>query len=139
VLTFAKQLTHRPLPDGTVGTHAHISFYEALEIASDAWAQLIDEVTASKLTTRDVAVVHVEADFAHELFVGDALIEVEVASVGTSSIAFELRILQSDRSAATIGITVAQIDPTRKRAVPLTAQQRDPLVQAASLTQRRTD
>lgn len=117
-------VTHRPNRDGSAVTSRHVPYYLALEVASDAWARLLDELGDGLLSTADVAVVHTEFDFRRELFTGELDVDVEVTRVGRSSVAFAVALYQRDLLAGTGETVVAQTDEARLVSVPLSPVQR---------------
>ncbi|MCW2617933.1 MAG: hypothetical protein JWR28_1082 [Modestobacter sp.] len=117
-------MTHRPERDGSATTSAHVPYYLALEVAALAWARLLDECGHGLLTAGDMAVVRTEFDFRRELFTGFLDAEVDIASIGRSSVAFAVALHQHDQLAATGTTVVARTDEARLLAVPLSPEQR---------------
>lgn len=100
----------------------HVPYYLALEVMALAWARLLEDVGV--LTAGDVGVVHVEFDFARELFIGEADVDAEVVAVGRSSVAFALVMHQDGRRAASGRTVIARTDEARTHSQPLTDAQR---------------
>lgn len=94
---------------------------------SDAWARAIFDTCADVMRPDELGVVHVTSDFSHELFVGEATVEVTVQRIGTSSMTLLLTLSQDGRQAAVMTAVLARVDPLRLRSVPLTAAQRSAL------------
>jgi acyl-CoA thioesterase FadM len=117
-------VTHRPERDGSAITSAHVPHYLALELAALAWARLLDECGQGLLAAGDMAVVRTEFDFRRELFTGFLDAEVDVASIGRSSVSVAVALHQHDQLAATGTTVVARTDEARLLAVPLSPEQR---------------
>jgi acyl-CoA thioesterase FadM len=117
-------VTHRPERDGSAITSAHVPYYLALELAALAWARLLDECGQGLLAAGGMAVVRTEFDFRRELFTGFLDAEVDVASIGRSSVSVAVALHQHDQLAATGTTVMARTDEARLLAVPLSPEQR---------------
>lgn len=120
-------LSHRPLRDGTLVTSRHVPYFLAAEVFSQAWAQTLADLGPGLLASKDVAVVNAHFDYAHEVFIGSAIITVTVEKVGHTSIRFGLQLEQDGRLAATGTTTVVHTDEDRTRSIPLSDEQRTAL------------
>lgn len=126
-------LTHRPTRDGQQVTSAHVPFYLAMEMMAEAWGRAVNGACDGVLQAGDLGVVHVTSDFGREVFVGEAVIDVTLQHIGTSSLTFQLRLTQADELAVRTTAVVAQVDPSRKYAVPFSIEQRAALELLAKL------
>ncbi|MCU1595636.1 MAG: hypothetical protein JWO12_3028 [Frankiales bacterium] len=117
-------VTHRPHRDGTPVTNRHVPYYLAAEVFALAWEQSLRDLGPDLLSSKDVAVVHAEFNYLHEVFVGTVVITVGVEKVGASSIRFGLQLEQGGRLAAHGTTTVVHTDEGRTRSVPLSSAQR---------------
>jgi acyl-CoA thioesterase FadM len=117
-------ITHPPMRDGGVITSAHVPFFLALEAMADAWANALADHCSGVLAPTDLGVVHVDSDFAHEVFVGEVTIDVDLEKVGTSSLTFRVTLTQGGRRAAVMTTVLARVDSTRLHALPLSDAQR---------------
>jgi len=126
-------ITHRPTRDGQQVTTAHVPYYLALEMMAEAWGMAIADACQDVDGPHELGVVHVTGDFAHEVFVGEAVIDVSLEKVGTSSLTFAIELAQGGQTAARITAVVAQVDPTRRRSVPFSIEQRAALELLAKL------
>lgn len=126
-------LTHRPTRDGQQVTSTHVPFYLAMETMAEAWGRAIDSNCEGVLRAGDLGVVHVTSDFGREVFVGEALVEVDLQQIGTASLTFGLRLTQHGELAVRTTVVVAQVDPTRKHSVPFSIEQHAALEVLAKL------
>lgn len=117
-------MTHRPLRDGTPVTNNHVPYYLALEVMSDAWAIAIFTACAGVMAPNELGVVHVTSDFARELFVGEATVDVTLQKLGTTSMTLLLTLSQDGHQAAVMTAVLARVDPLRLKSVPFTPAQR---------------
>jgi acyl-CoA thioesterase FadM len=117
-------VTHRPERDGTVLTFAHVPYYLALEVASPAWARMLDELGQGLLSAADVAVVRADFHFRRELFTGSVDVDVDVTRIGRTSLTFAVAMYQRDVLALKGETVVARTDEGRDGAVPLSPVQR---------------
>jgi acyl-CoA thioesterase FadM len=117
-------VTHRPERDGSTIDSRHVPYYLALEVAATGWGMALVEACGELLGPRDLAVVHVECDFRHELFTGEAEVEVELAGLGSSSLRWQVELVQDGRRAGSVVSVVCRVDDDRVTAVALTPEQR---------------
>jgi acyl-CoA thioesterase FadM len=117
-------VSHRPNRDGSAVTSRHVPYYLAAEVFSTAWSRTLAELGAGVLTAQDVAVVSAQFDYSREVFTGQALVTVDVQTVGVSSIRFGLQLAQDGHVAAVGTTTVVQTDEGRTRSIPLSPEQR---------------
>jgi acyl-CoA thioesterase FadM len=127
VPSYPVSLTHRPTRDGQLIQSRHVPYYLALEMVSEAWGTAIVEHCGDALSPRDLAVVGVVSDFWRELFVGDALVDVTLESIGTTSVRFVCTLSQDAEPAATITATLCRVNDGRTKSVPLSEEQRSRL------------
>lgn len=125
-------LQHPAQPDGSRLASQHVPFYLALQVMSDAWMTLLHELAGEVLTPFDLAVVKVEAVFRREVFVGEAQFAPSLRRVGTSSLTFDVQLVQDAQPAGQLTIVLAQVDAVRKTSVPLTDEQRALLTPAVA-------
>jgi acyl-CoA thioesterase FadM len=126
-------LTHRPTRDGKQIRVSHVPYYLALEMMAEAWASAIDATCEGVLKPSDLGVVHVTSDFSREVFIGDSVIDVALTKIGVTSLTFHVELAQEGQKAATLTAVLAQVDPTRTYAVPLSDEQREALEGLAKL------
>ncbi|MDJ0392878.1 hotdog domain-containing protein [Rhodococcus sp. G-MC3] len=115
-------LSHRPARDGTLIEVAHVPAYLALELATEAWAGALLEVSERVITAANVMIVNISSNFSRELLVGSVDVEVAVTRVGTSSLVLEVSIFQADIRSAVAAFTVVRV--VDGAACPLTDAQR---------------
>ena len=120
-------MSHRPERDGSAVPGAHVPYYLALEVVTHGWGRFVDEESGGTLDHRDMAIVHVHFDFPGRLRVGDVDIDVELISMGRSSLAFGLAMHQQEGPAAVGRTVVTHVDSARTTARPLTQVQRSSL------------
>ncbi|MGY1810021.1 acyl-CoA thioesterase [Blastococcus sp. SYSU D00669] len=102
----------------------HVPFYLAMETASDAWQLALREFCVPEIGPRDLAMVHVSADFRRELFTGELTVDVVVRRIGRTSFTAGLRLEQDGADAGDVEFTFALVDAGRTSAVALTEAQR---------------
>jgi acyl-CoA thioesterase FadM len=117
-------ITHRPERDGAPVTMAHVPFFLALEVASDAWSRAVRELCAPALSMSDLAVVHVESDFRREMFTGELTVDVAVQEIGRASITVRAELTQDGSSTGAVTFVFARVDAGRLGSVPLAPDQR---------------
>jgi acyl-CoA thioesterase FadM len=117
-------MTHRPERDGSTVDAKHVPYYLALEVAADAWGTSLTEACGDLLRPRDLAVVHADCDFQHELFVGEADAVVGLVKIGSSSLRFTVDLVQGGRRAGTVNTVLCRVDTDRIHSVPLSEAQR---------------
>lgn len=132
VPSYTLPLQHPQQPDGSRLASAHVPFYLALQVMSDAWMALLHELTGDVLTPLDLAVVKVDAVFRREVFVGEAQFEPSLQRVGSSSLTFDVHLVQDGEPAGRLTIVLARVDAVRKTSVPLTDEQRALLTPAVA-------
>jgi acyl-CoA thioesterase FadM len=128
-------MTHPPARDGSPVTMAHVTFFLALEVASDAWSRTVGELCAPALTMADLAVVRVEADFRREMFTGELTVDVAVRRIGRASITVGTELEQDGRSTGAVTFVFSRVGDGRVGSLPLSAEQRrvlEALVPAAA-------
>lgn len=124
MLAYPITLSHRPSRDGVVSTSSHMPFFEVLELMYEAWRLALWSACEETLTPARLGVVHVTSDFAHEIFLGESLMQVQLLEVGTSSLRFYVELSQRGRLAARVTTVLAQVNETREHSVPLSPLQR---------------
>lgn len=124
---YTAPITHRPERDGSTLDSPHVTYFLAVEYASDAWRAMLDKSCGELLPATDLGVVDVSGQFTKEMFVGEATAEVELAHVGTSSIGFRVTIYQGGQQCAVITTVLAQLADGRTRSRPLSHEQRTAL------------
>lgn len=117
-------ITHRPERDGSTSDSRHVPYFLALEVAAQAWGMALVEACGDLLGPRDLAVVHVECDFRHELFIGEVDLEVALVKLGSSSLRWHIELVQEGRRAGTVVSVVCRVDDDRVTALPLSPEQR---------------
>jgi acyl-CoA thioesterase FadM len=117
-------ITHRPERDGSIIESNHVPYYLALEYAADAWGTALVDTCGGLLGPRDLAVVHADCDFRHELFIGEVDLDVTLVKLGASSLRWHVELAQEGRHAGTVVAVVCRVDDDRVTAVPLSAEQR---------------
>lgn len=117
-------ITHRPERDGSSIESRHVPYYLALEVAAHAWGTALVEACGDLMGPRDLAVVHVECDFRHELFIGEVDLDVTLVKVGSSSLTWHIEMGQDGQRAGSVEAVVCRVDDSRVTALPLSADQR---------------
>ena len=117
-------IAHRPGPVGFPVDSNHVPYYAAIEVASDAWGIALSEICGDLLVREDLAAVHVDCDFGHELFVGEVDAEVTLGKVGSSSLQFSVDLTQAGRHIGTVSTVLCRVGADRTHSVPLSDPQR---------------
>jgi acyl-CoA thioesterase FadM len=117
-------VTHRPTRDGQRVTHTHVPFFLAHEVVSHAWAMTLEGTRMDGDAMEDMAVVHVDSDFHHEVFIGEVTADVTLERIGTSSLTLVTELSQNDRPVARVTVVLAHVDPDRTYSVPLPTSRR---------------
>ncbi|WP_045842087.1 hypothetical protein [Rhodococcus sp. PML026] len=104
-----RELTHRPMRDGSAVSNAHVPAFLALEVAGYAWNDALAEVSGGELTAADVVIVNIDANFSRELLVGEADFYVSLRRIGRTSFTLETSIGQGGTIASVATFTVAYI------------------------------
>jgi acyl-CoA thioesterase FadM len=117
-------MTHRPERDGSMIANTHVPYYLALEVAATAWGRALTEACGDLLGPRDLAVVHADCDFEHELFIGEAEVDVALVKLGSSSLSFSVELAQDGRRAGRVNTVLCLVDEDRVHSVPLSEPQR---------------
>ena len=121
---FVVPMHHRPGRDGTTPSSRHVPFYLALETASDAWQQALQQYCVPEIAPMDLAMVHVSSDFRRELFTGDLTVDLAVRRIGTTSFVVGLALEQGGADAGDVEFTFVLVDEARTSPVPISAARR---------------
>lgn len=105
----------------------HVPYEQILKITCDAWVDLLE--TTGVLSSRECAVVNVNADYLGELKMGPCEVQTTVARIGTSSFAFAQELTQASGLVAAARTTLVHKDFAALRTVPLTETHRQALAQ----------
>lgn len=127
-------ISHRPGREGEPPRGGHVPAYVALEYLTEAYHLALAQWCARVLTPREMAIVHLDADFRREVFVGPAEFETELAAVGRTSITLAITLRQSGADAVLARMVLAHVADSRAGASPFADNQRALLMAAVSLT-----
>jgi acyl-CoA thioesterase FadM len=127
VHTEITSITHRPERDGSVPDFAHVPYFLAVEVAADAWRSALENRCPVLMSAASIAAVHVTADFAAELFTGEAVVRSRVEGIGRSSFTAVVDILQNGVLGAVVATRLVKVDSTRTRSIALTQTEREAL------------
>jgi len=117
-------LTNEPDRGKESGYGNHMTFPLALQACADAWSSALVGACDGLLAPSDLGVVNVASDFRRELFTGDAVINVALTRIGTSSVSLRAEIVQFAQSAVRVSAVLVRVDAHRQHSVPLSDAQR---------------
>jgi acyl-CoA thioesterase FadM len=127
-------MSHRPGREGERPRGGHVPAYLAMEYLTEAYHRALAQWCGQVLTPREMAIVHVDADFRREVFVGPAQFDVQLAAIGRTSITLAITMRQSGGDAVAARLVLAHMSDGRVGASPFAADQRALLTAVVSST-----
>ncbi len=122
--TFTLAMSHRPAREGEPQPQGHVPAYLAMEYLTEAYHCALDQWCKDALTPREMAIVHLDADFRREVFVGDGEFDVLAVRVGRTSLTLEITMRQAGADAVVATMVLAHVSPGRAGSSPFREDQR---------------
>jgi acyl-CoA thioesterase FadM len=117
-------LTNRLAGDPDLAMGGHMPFFEILRASARAYAAALVSLSDGLISARDMALVNLNSDFRGEMFAGEAVFDVAVQRLGSSSVTLAMELSQQNRPAAAITVVLVHVDERRGHSVPFSAAQR---------------
>lgn len=117
-------MTHRPGREGEPPRDGHVPAYVAMEYLTEAYHLALAQWCGPVLTPREMAIVHINADFRRELLVGLAEFDTELSAVGRTSITLTITLRQSGAEAVMARMVLAHVTDGRTGSSPFADDQR---------------
>ncbi|MCW2604656.1 MAG: hypothetical protein JWN61_2791 [Pseudonocardiales bacterium] len=117
-------MSHRPGREGEPPRDGHVPAYVAMEYLTEAYHLALATWCGRVVTPHEMAIVHVEADFRREVFVGAAEFDTELAALGRTSITLSITLRQSGADAVVARMVLAHVADGRAGSSPFADDQR---------------
>ncbi|MCU1690741.1 MAG: hypothetical protein JWN20_2669 [Jatrophihabitantaceae bacterium] len=117
-------MSHRPGREGEPPRDGHVPAYVAMEYLTEAYHLALATWCGRVVTPHEMAIVHVEADFRREVFVGAAEFDTELAALGRTSITLSITLRQSGADAVVARMVLAHVAHGRAGSSPFADDQR---------------
>jgi acyl-CoA thioesterase FadM len=130
-------MSHRPGREGEPARDGHVPAYLAAEYLTEAYHLALAHWCGRVVTPHEMAIVHLDADFQREVFVGVAEFEVDLTRLGRTSITLAITLRQSGADAVAARMVLAHVAEGRSGSSPFADGQRALLEAALAPADRR--